>query len=266
MKAGKINQTSGKENDPVQSKVANQASPSLIIQAYKSSGSQPIQFATTIEHETDDFSYTDPGGQQATQEVGISMESHLDPTDEREGSSPGGELDGLMNALGNQFPQHRMIRGHLLNGNLGGLGVAENLFPITNRANRLHETQVENHIKDEITNGNEIDYNVEVTDTGMDENDADATFHCEAWRDDGTKIIDKNIDSFPSANRRNSAGSEDLQEDEMDNLGGGRRFLNTNLPNGWGERGSGRRNEIVRQNNNQELYDNTNNRIHATVN
>ncbi len=253
------------QNETVNPKAQNQNSTENILQAYKISNSRPIQFATTIEHGTDNFSYTDGTGQTVTQEVGTWMEAHLDPTEQREGTSPGAELDNLMTALGNIYPQQRMIRGHLLNGNLGGLGVLENLFPITNKANRLHETQVENHIKNEITNGEEIDYHVTVEESGLEENDADATFHCEAWRDDDTKIIDKNIDSFPSANRRNSAATEDLQEDEDDNLAGGRRFQNNNLPQGWGERGSGRRNEIVRRNQNSELYDTTNNRVHATV-
>lgn len=263
MKAGKTNQVAGKQSSPVQAKAMNQASHGSILQAYKTSGSQPIQLATTIEHETDDFSFTDAEGDTDTQEVGVSMKAHLDPNDEREGTSPGGELDNLMTALGNQYPQHRMIRGHLLNGNLGGLGVFENLFPITNRANRLHETQVENHIKNEIEQGRTIDYNVNVTDAAMSEDDADATFHCEAWQANGTKIIDKNIDSFPSANRRNSAGKEDLNINAPGNLANGRSYQNANLPGIWGERGSGRRGEIVRNNNN-ELFDNTNNRVHAT--
>jgi hypothetical protein len=263
MKANQNSIARGNLENTFQSKSKKQASSGEILQAYKTSSFQPIQFVTTIDHTTDNFSFTDDEGDTTTQEVGVSMSAHLDPTDEREGTSPGGELDNLMGALGTQYPQHRMIRGHLLNGNLGGLGVMENLFPITNRANRLHETQVENHIKNEIQQGNSIDYNVNVTDAAMEEDDADATFHCEAWQADGTKIIDKNIDSFPSANRRNSAGNEDLNANNQGNLPRGRSYQNANLPVGWGERGSGRRGELVRNNNN-ELYDNTNNRVHAT--
>ncbi|MBI1919804.1 MAG: DUF4157 domain-containing protein [Geobacter sp.] len=39
------------------------------------------------------------------------------------------------------------IKGHLLNDNVGGPGIAKNLFPITTQANSDHKTQVETHVK-----------------------------------------------------------------------------------------------------------------------
>ncbi|MBC3878518.1 DNA/RNA non-specific endonuclease [Undibacterium sp. FT79W] len=224
--------------------------------------------ATKINYTTGNFTYTDTNGDEQEQEVGIGMTAHLNPAQAREGTSPGG-MDDLMTALGDEYSHQRMIRGHLLNGNLGGLGIPENLFPITNRANRLHETQVENHVKKEIEDGNETDYRVTVINAAMTQDDPDATFHCEAWQADGTKIIDKEINSIPSANRRNSASVDDNQEDEMDNKAGGIRYRNVDLPQGWGERGSGRRGEIDYEHvtgNKYNLQDNTDNSLNATIN
>ena len=45
-----------------------------------------------------------------------------------------------------------MIRGHLLNHDLGGFGVEENLYPITSGANKKHTNNVENHVGDELNN------------------------------------------------------------------------------------------------------------------
>jgi hypothetical protein len=259
-------------SEAARKKLSKQASQKAILQTYRKGTSAlfplgaPIQLATTIKHETENFTYTDDNGDEEEQEVGTFMNAHLDPADDREGSAPGGELDNLMTALAGIYPHQRMIRGHLLNGNLGGLGIAANLFPITNRANRLHETQVENHIKQEIKDLEEVDYKVTVN-GNFTEDDADAVFHCEATRtSDGAKIIDKNIESYPGNNRRNSADFEDLQEDDDDNLSGGRKFINATLPGSWGERGSGRRGELRYSPNGRRVENISDGSLHARIN
>jgi len=57
------------------------------------------------------------------------------------------------------------IRGHLLNAGLSGRGEANNLFPITGQANKDHNTQVEETVKDLVdTQGLVTMYGVRVTD------------------------------------------------------------------------------------------------------
>ncbi|MDR0949548.1 MAG: hypothetical protein LBM69_08560, partial [Lachnospiraceae bacterium] len=64
--------------------------------------------------------------------VGNYMIAHLDPEDPRNGSETGQtEQAGLMRWLGNQEVNSLLIKGHLLNHDLGGLGISENLFPLT---------------------------------------------------------------------------------------------------------------------------------------
>lgn len=48
--------------------------------------------------------------------------------------------------------ENRYIRGHLLNDSLGGPGLEQNMFPITERANKDHESYVESTVKDWVNN------------------------------------------------------------------------------------------------------------------
>jgi hypothetical protein len=80
--------------------------------------------------------------------VGTEMEAKLLGPDHPAGSGPSGQ-DVLMGKLpkrtGSEVDNY--IRGHLLNDNIGGPGAPHNLFPITQKANRLHEEQMERKIK-----------------------------------------------------------------------------------------------------------------------
>lgn len=87
--------------------------------------------------------------------------------------------------------ENRYIRGHLLNDSLGGPGLEQNLFPITEKANKDHEQFVESQVKKWVNQlGYFVYYHVEVKNinqslntayTDDDRNYVDADLHCEAY-------------------------------------------------------------------------------------
>ena len=83
------------------------------------------------------------------------------------GTGPGsGEQSALMDQLITKpktSSEEKYIRGHLLNEKLGGLGVAENMFPLTGNANKNHLTFVESDVKSWVENPkNSATYEVKV--------------------------------------------------------------------------------------------------------
>jgi hypothetical protein len=84
--------------------------------------------------------------------------------------------------------ENKYIRGHLLNANVGGPASAENLFPITDQANRDHKNWVEAYVKEEVATGYVGKYEVTAT-KGQARRigrgplySIDATFRCEYQR------------------------------------------------------------------------------------
>ena len=79
-----------------------------------------------------------------------------------------GTVDRELDAAGNEVARDAnqlYIKGHLLNDNIGGPGTENNLFPITQRANQVHESSIENDAKRMVNdNGLLIYYSVEVQD------------------------------------------------------------------------------------------------------
>ncbi|MDR3705699.1 MAG: DNA/RNA non-specific endonuclease [Paludibacteraceae bacterium] len=117
--------------------------------------------------------------------------AYLDPNNPVNGSEPGNsELYGSMNDLKKQG-YNSMIKGHLINSQLGGPGGSENLFPITTQANNLHKLYAENKIKQEVTNrngtNNGVYYSVEATKTTRSTEFPSAAFTCEAYEWDVSK-------------------------------------------------------------------------------
>lgn len=70
-----------------------------------------------------------------------------DPTNY--GSVPGKDTPSMMKKLKGQLDEYGWIAGHLLNDNMGGRGVAENLTPLTGTANKNHSA-IELKIKQEV--------------------------------------------------------------------------------------------------------------------
>ena len=101
--------------------------------------------------------------------VGCRMHAKLDPNDKIKGTVPNDEQKKFMKLFNyffhplNSLNKERFVKGHLLNHNLGGLGIACNLAPLTHSANNIHDVQVEEPLKKLIENGFYTEYSVEAT-------------------------------------------------------------------------------------------------------
>jgi hypothetical protein len=86
-----------------------------------------------------------------------------------------------MQELRKAYPAAGVVRGHLLNHDLGGFGVQNNLYPISTMANADHSANVEQKVKgmmlDKAAASNRIYYHVAVKET-TDHQPADALFNC----------------------------------------------------------------------------------------
>ncbi len=69
--------------------------------------------------------------------AGKKVDALLDTEDQVKGSTPG---SGKHYAI---YKNYGLIKGHLLNENLGGMGVPQNLFPIDASANAMHKNNIE---------------------------------------------------------------------------------------------------------------------------
>jgi len=108
-----------------------------------------------------------PGG---SEKVGIEMSVILGPPHKDKvgtGGTPTGEaLNGLFEYLPtdkNLQANKKFIKGHLLNEKLGGPGSAENLFPITAKANSLHHQIAEKDVKKSVSEGYLVFYHVKIS-------------------------------------------------------------------------------------------------------
>lgn len=115
--------------------------------------------------------------------VGKKMVADLWPDDPVHGSATGDNWP-WMQALSRRYAGAKIVRGHLLNHDLGGIAKPENLYPISTRANVAHSAQVEQVVKklvrDESVKGvNEkhVHYEVTVGETNP-HNPAEAWFDC----------------------------------------------------------------------------------------
>lgn len=196
--------------------------------------------------------------------AGKHAEAYLDPSDPVNGSGPSSSaLPGVMHDLG-KLGYKSMIKGHLLNGQLGGPGVAENLFPITSSANSKHKNFAENVVKQHIAYGGHhgIYYSVEVTDAHYTTKNPVGKFTCEAYYWDQSKghnhsAVNKNmpylrpldIESTPAKGSTGFGQVVGLHSG-VDALGNNFTYSSNNptstsfptkkLPSGWGEIGSGK--------------------------
>ena len=185
------------------------------------------QLQTEIEYNTGEF---------LGSQTGSNMHALLDPDDPVNGSEPGTNVQKeLMLGLKTQGYK-AMVRGHLLNAELGGLGIAANLFPITSQANSKHKMTVENPVKDFLTNAakngideeNRLEYEVGVEVLG---NGPAAIFHCNAGIEGCEPSITNDITSEPQVGSTGSGSASD----ESTSMS----FRNSNLPEAWGHRGRG---------------------------
>jgi hypothetical protein len=99
--------------------------------------------------------------------VGKKMEAWLDPNDPVQGESANINADQnpMMAAIRTHYGINGgdLVKGHLLNDNLGGKALNNNLFPITRAANKQHLITTENYAKAQLwTHNSPIWYSIEV--------------------------------------------------------------------------------------------------------
>jgi len=103
-----------------------------------------IQRVTAIKHEAGSIKFgTIP---QEEQLVGKKMEAQLDAADPVVGTATGTQWTWTRR-LRNLFRGAGVVRGHLLNHDLGGHAIPENLYPISTKANSDHSARVEQPVK-----------------------------------------------------------------------------------------------------------------------
>lgn len=108
-----------------------------------------IQRKTEIEYKTQQVGYQDAGGQAHGEIVGHVADAWIDVTDPVVGAEPDSQKQQkpMYDRLKTVYGTSPFIRGHLLNGNLGGVGEVYNLFPITSHANGEHKRTAEGRLK-----------------------------------------------------------------------------------------------------------------------
>ncbi|MCG7755103.1 MAG: hypothetical protein LZF63_00370 [Nitrosomonas sp.] len=104
---------------------------------------QIAQRATAIEHTAGSVTVGSP---PETQRVGKQMIAILDAADPVVGTATGVQWVWTQK-LRNQFYKAGVVRGHLLNHDLGGHAIPENLYPISTKANSDHSARVEQPVK-----------------------------------------------------------------------------------------------------------------------
>lgn len=119
--------------------------------------------------------------------VGTKMVADPIGPDHPMGAQPNQKAAAKHIANANQNTSDTFIRGHLLNGNIGGPGSEQNLFPITKQANSRHYQEIEKHVESWVNNSKYyVRYEVEVK--NRDDVNHEAEFHCKAY------LIDKKGD------------------------------------------------------------------------
>nr|WP_199066030.1 hypothetical protein [Chromobacterium sp. ASV5] len=144
--------------------------------------------ATRIQHR---YSYVnvlmpDPpnlAGVVKPYKVGQRMDARLNPDDVVVGSATGPNWT-WMQALRQRYAAANVVRGHLLNHDLGGRSVEENLYPISTSANGEHSRNVEVHVKEALADTKRlawdqpVEYSVQVQENAAHD-PAAARFVCD---------------------------------------------------------------------------------------
>ncbi len=139
-------------------------------------------------------------GISTNHKVGKTMTAKLAPFDAVRGSATGVNWT-WMQFLRKRYPKANIVRGHLLNHDLGGFGAPENLYPISTLANQQHSVNVEQNVKNllsgEIDRGRKggkariVNYTVEVIENSYPHDPTNTTFKCTYYADgEGPTVVD----------------------------------------------------------------------------
>lgn len=179
--------------------------------------SAPVQMKTYVKNQGQDYKYNGK-----TQMVGKKMQAWLDPNNPLRGQSA--NLNSSQNDLMSDIREEYgikgggVVKGHLLNDNLGGSALSTNLYPITKGANSAHLGYVENIAKHEQWSEEEGIY-YEVTVDGTPKiTSATAAFDCEIheWNPKKNEI-GKQLLGVRVNSDLNSVGSyHDVEDIDMD--------------------------------------------------
>lgn len=118
------------------------------------SGDDPVQRATDITLERQNIGWPIPN---YTYQVGHKVEARLDWNDPRKGTAPETPANDPVHKLNRIHGERNFVRGHLLNARLGGLGIWDNMFPITGEANKKHASGIEATAKEYLIAAKAID-------------------------------------------------------------------------------------------------------------
>ena len=134
--------------------------------------------ANALKKQNTDVHYKTDVLQTTGEKVGVGMVAKVLGPDHPQGSGPDTSVTKKHIVEREKATGEKYIRGHLLNGDLGGPGEAENLFPITAQANALHYQKIEKMAKS-IVNDDKgyIQYSVNVT--NRDDKNGTALFECQ---------------------------------------------------------------------------------------
>jgi len=166
-------ETAGKENQPYDSALLEE----LLAEVLETTdpGGGPVKVGQVAV--TPKIHYSQSALKLGAKEntVGINMEAEYLASNHPQGSGPGNSQKNIFEVLptlknvqkpeyGSRDANSMYIKGHLLNDNLGGLGVDKNLFPITQKANQEHEQNIEADAKNKVNiEGFIVHYQVEVS-------------------------------------------------------------------------------------------------------
>lgn len=193
--------------------------------AYASS-TKTTQLKTTIVNYSQSYTYA----KNKTQMVGKTMEAWLDPAQPIRGQSANlnTSQDDMMNTIreGYGIKGGNVVKGHLLNDNLGGSALSNNLFPITKGANSAHLGYVENVAKLELwKQGQGIYYRVDV-EGAANINTPEAKFICliKEWNPKTDKTggqllkvgVTSNLNDYGSKGAYHDVEDMDDSDEEVD--------------------------------------------------
>jgi hypothetical protein len=125
----------GAAETPQQSKMVAQPPVRRHLLPYPAGAYSGVQFVTQINHDTADFEAQGQGFANFT--VGSGMQAILNPSEPVAGSAASWNSTLRLDAICTLFVP-RLKQTHLLNADLGGFGVYENLYPMTAKTNREH--------------------------------------------------------------------------------------------------------------------------------
>lgn len=145
---------------------------------------ETVQLKSTAKFSGQNYKFNNTSNK--TQLVGKKMEAWLDPAKPMKGqeSSVNTSQNGMMSAIRAAYgiKSVNVVKGHLLNANLGGPALSYNLYPITKGANGTHLSYVENVAKTELWHNNQgIYYKVDVDGT-PNITSPTASFDCEIFK------------------------------------------------------------------------------------